>query len=208
MPQSPNHPPFRFALERRHGDMVRADGGSAANEIIVLGGHVGTHVDALAHVSHDNKLFGGLDAASVQSHRGFSMLGIDEFVPYVGRAVYSERRRGARRADARRRATKSRSADLESALAAADVELSPGEAILIGTGWAQPLVGSGRVQRSDRRRARTRTGRRVSGWPNVRPWWSEPKRSPSSTSGPARVTRRCPSTASCSSSGASTSSKR
>ncbi len=31
MPQSPNHPPFRFALERRHGDMVREDGGSAAN---------------------------------------------------------------------------------------------------------------------------------------------------------------------------------
>ena len=35
MPQSPNHPPYRMLLERRHGDMVRADGGSAANELIV-----------------------------------------------------------------------------------------------------------------------------------------------------------------------------
>ncbi|MTB14963.1 MAG: cyclase family protein, partial [Actinobacteria bacterium] len=51
MPQSPNHPPFRMILERRHGDMVRADGGSASNEIIVTGGHVGTHIDGLSHVS-------------------------------------------------------------------------------------------------------------------------------------------------------------
>jgi kynurenine formamidase len=50
MPQSPNHPQFRIALARRHGDSVRADGGSAANELIVTGGHVGTHIDALSHV--------------------------------------------------------------------------------------------------------------------------------------------------------------
>ena len=35
MPQSPNHPPFRMILERRHGDMVRSDGGSASNEVII-----------------------------------------------------------------------------------------------------------------------------------------------------------------------------
>jgi kynurenine formamidase len=52
MPSSPNHPGFRMTLERRHGDAVRPDGGSASNEVIVTGGHVGTHVDALAHVSH------------------------------------------------------------------------------------------------------------------------------------------------------------
>ena len=50
-----NHPPFQMALVRRHGDYVREDGGSASNEIIVTGGHVGTHVDALAHVSQDGE---------------------------------------------------------------------------------------------------------------------------------------------------------
>ena len=30
-PHSPNHPPFRMALMRRHGDTVREDGGSAAS---------------------------------------------------------------------------------------------------------------------------------------------------------------------------------
>ena len=51
-PNSPNHPRFRMALMRRHGDMVRADGSSAANELISTSGHTGTHVDALAHVSY------------------------------------------------------------------------------------------------------------------------------------------------------------
>ena len=62
MPQSPNHPPFRMILERRHGDMVREDGGSASNEIIITGGHVGTHVDALGHVSQDGLVYGGIKA--------------------------------------------------------------------------------------------------------------------------------------------------
>ena len=33
MPVSPNHPAFQLAMMRRHGDMVRSDGGSAANEM-------------------------------------------------------------------------------------------------------------------------------------------------------------------------------
>src|SRR5688572_6542642 len=67
MPVSPNHPGYRMALLRRHGDMVRADGGSAANELITLGGHTGTHLDALAHVSHQGKLYGGVDASEAQT---------------------------------------------------------------------------------------------------------------------------------------------
>src|SRR3546814_20629148 len=50
MPQSPNHPQFRMVLERRHGDRYRPGGASASNEIIIMGGHVGTHVDALCHI--------------------------------------------------------------------------------------------------------------------------------------------------------------
>ncbi len=42
MPVSPNHPGYRMALLRRHGDMVRADGGSASDEMIVLGPPDGT----------------------------------------------------------------------------------------------------------------------------------------------------------------------
>ena len=81
MPVSPNHPGYRMALLRRHGDMVRADGGSAANEMIVLGGHTGTHLDALAHVSQVGKLFGGVEASEVQVGGRFASLGVDTVEP-------------------------------------------------------------------------------------------------------------------------------
>lgn len=77
VPVSPNHPGFRIALQRRHGDMVRADGGSAASEILVMGGHTGTHIDALCHVSHNGKLHGCIDAAIAQRGGLFSAHGVE-----------------------------------------------------------------------------------------------------------------------------------
>ncbi len=136
MPQSPNHPPFRLLLERRHGDLVRSDGGSAANELIVLGGHVGTHVDALAHVSQDGRLFGGQDAGSVQSHRGFARLGIDAFIPYIGRGVLLDVAavHGVALLPAGYEVTVE---DLEAARARTGVRIRARDVILIGTGWSR-----------------------------------------------------------------------
>ncbi|MEV0521756.1 cyclase family protein [Nonomuraea sp. NPDC050405] len=134
MPQSPNHPPFRMTLERRHGDVVRPGGGSAANEIIVTGGHVGTHVDALAHVSQDGLLHGGRPAAEVMTHEGFGELGIDAFEPYVGRCVLLDVAavHGVPTLPAGYEVT---AGDLERA--AAGLELREGDALLIGTGWSR-----------------------------------------------------------------------
>ncbi len=87
MAQSPNHPVFRHRLDRRHGDRIRADGGSAASDLISLGCHVGTHVDALAHVSHQGRLHKGLDARQAQSAGRFDSLGIHKLPPFVGRGV-------------------------------------------------------------------------------------------------------------------------
>ncbi len=78
MPVSPNHPGFKLALMRRHGDMCRADGSSAANEMMLLGGHTGTHVDALCHVSLGGKLHGGADAAEAQTGGRFRSHGVEE----------------------------------------------------------------------------------------------------------------------------------
>src|SRR6201999_128366 len=84
-PQSPGHPQFRIALSRRHGDSVRADGGSAASELIITGGHVGTHIDALSHISQEGRLHGGLDAAEMQRGGRFSALGVETIAPMVCR---------------------------------------------------------------------------------------------------------------------------
>lgn len=87
MPQSPNHPPFWHSLPRRHGDSVRDDGSSAANDHISLGTHVGTHIDALSHVSFEGKLFGGHDAAAVQTGGRMALLGAETVPPLLRRGV-------------------------------------------------------------------------------------------------------------------------
>lgn len=87
MPQSPNHPQFWHTLPRRHGDMVRADGGSAANDMISTGTHVGTHIDALAHVSQDGVLHGGTDAFSACLGGKYVEHGVHTIEPMIRRAV-------------------------------------------------------------------------------------------------------------------------
>jgi kynurenine formamidase len=134
MPVSPNHPAYQMALLRRHGDMMRPDGGSAANEIIVTGGHVGTHIDSLAHVSHNGKLHGGIEAATVQSHEGFSVLGVDTIAPILCRGVLLDVA-AVHQTDVLPAGYEVTAADLDAAAERAGTQPGPGEAALIRTGW-------------------------------------------------------------------------
>ena len=59
-PHFPTHPPFAMTLTKMHGDLVLENGASSAAEILTLGGHVGTHIDALSHFSCDGKLHAGV----------------------------------------------------------------------------------------------------------------------------------------------------
>jgi kynurenine formamidase len=70
MPHHPSHPPFLFGLVKQHGDYVGESGNSSASDALALGSHVGTHIDALSHFSCGGKLYGGDDAAAVQSYGG------------------------------------------------------------------------------------------------------------------------------------------
>ncbi len=88
MPHFPTHPPFVFGLTRKHGDMMLEGGVSSSAESIALGGHVGTHIDALCHFSCDGKLHGGVDAKAVQSDSGgFAELGVDTIAPILRHGV-------------------------------------------------------------------------------------------------------------------------
>lgn len=87
MAQSPNHPKYTHTLPRRHGDVVRPDGGSASNDLLVTGTHVGTHIDALAHVSQDGKLHGGRDAKEAGVGGRFMEHGVHTIPPIVRRGV-------------------------------------------------------------------------------------------------------------------------
>jgi kynurenine formamidase len=136
MPCSPNHPGFRMTLARRHGDMVRPDGGSAANEVLITGGHVGTHIDALAHVSQDGKLHGGVDAAAAQRGGRFSEHGADRIPPLVRRGVLLDVAR-ARGVDVLEPGHPVSVEDLEAAAAHAGTEPGAGDVALVRTGWAR-----------------------------------------------------------------------
>lgn len=136
MPVSPNHPAFQMALMRRHGDMVRPDGGSAANEMIVMGGHVGTHIDALCHVSHDGVLHGGVETGPITTNEGFTKMGIDTVTPFFCRGVLLDVARvlEMKHLPAGYEMTVS---DLEAAEQASGTVLGPGDVALIHSGWSR-----------------------------------------------------------------------
>src|SRR3546814_3377717 len=57
------------------------------SEIIITGGHVGTHVDALSHFSHAGRLHGDVDAAEAQTGGRFKQHGAETLPPIFGRGV-------------------------------------------------------------------------------------------------------------------------
>jgi kynurenine formamidase len=136
IPCSPNHPGFKLAMLRRHGDAVRADDTSAANELIVTGGHVGTHIDALGHFSAHGKLFGAVDAAEAQRGGRLATRGVDELAPIVAPGVLIDVA-AARGTDVVPAGDAVTPEDLEAALAAEGIALEPGAVALVRTGWAR-----------------------------------------------------------------------
>jgi kynurenine formamidase len=136
MPQSPNHPPFQMILERRHGDRYRSDSTSGANEIIITGGHVGTHVDALSHFSCGGKLHGGVDAAEAQAGGRFKQHGVETLPPVFGRGVLLDipAHLGEACCTAGYELTVS---DLQKTAASAGITLGAGDTVLVRTGWGR-----------------------------------------------------------------------
>jgi kynurenine formamidase len=136
MPQSPNHPPYWHTLPRRHGDMVRADGGSAANDLIVSGTHVGTHIDALAHVSHDGCLHGGVDAVAAGVGGSFDDLGVHTIEPMIRRGILLDVP-GALGTDGCPPAYEITPDDLARTERAQQVTVEAGDVVLVRSGWGR-----------------------------------------------------------------------
>lgn len=134
MPVSPNHPGFKMALMRRHGDMVRADGGSASNEMLMLGGHTGTHIDALCHVSHQGRLFCEVDAEAAQRGGRFSAHGVETIPLTLGRGVMLDIA-ALHGVDVLAPGTPITAADLAAAEKRQNIQVRAGDVVLIRSGW-------------------------------------------------------------------------
>src|SRR5436305_10546259 len=91
MPIHPAHKPgYFYALHRRHRDTYRPDAQgprSSASGVLTMMEHSGTHIDALCHQAHDQRLFGGIPAVEVESAAGFSRLGVESVPPLLGRGI-------------------------------------------------------------------------------------------------------------------------
>jgi kynurenine formamidase len=109
-------------------------GAAAAEDYLVLRVHgVGTHLDSLGHVWADGQLYNGFSSDTIRS-TGMRRCGIDKVGPLVTRGILLDVAAllGVRHLDGGYEITPD---DLERATERAGVEIRPGDAVLIRTGW-------------------------------------------------------------------------
>ena len=139
IPSSPSHPGYKHALLRRHGDAVRVDGTSGANDLLVLGTHTGTHIDALSHISHAGRLHGGVEASAAQGTGRFTAHGVETIVPGVVPGVLLDvpRALGVDRLEAGFPIGPEELAAAAELLPGGADRIPRGSALLVRTGWGQ-----------------------------------------------------------------------
>ncbi|MCW3068554.1 MAG: cyclase family protein [Solirubrobacterales bacterium] len=81
MSRHPAHPPYSFVLTKRHGDHPYPGGISAISELISMGAHVGTHIDALGHIAYCGEIHGGHAIDGAHTHTGGLEIGSTEEIP-------------------------------------------------------------------------------------------------------------------------------
>jgi kynurenine formamidase len=132
MPHHPAHPPFCFSLTKLHGDYVDPSGMSSAADSIAMSGHTGTHIDALCHFSCGGVLYNGAKVADHQSFgSGVETLSVDTIAPILRRAVLLDI------AGAQPLSRDFVVAPEHLDRAARDLDVRPGDVVLIRTGWAR-----------------------------------------------------------------------
>lgn len=141
MPIHPAHRPgYFYQLYRRHEDTYRpSEFGprSGASGTIVMMEHTGTHIDALSHQASDLHLYGDVKITpKVETMRGFTVHGIETMNPILTRGVLLDVC-AARKQDVLPEHYRITPADLEAAARFAEIDIQPGDALLVRTGFAK-----------------------------------------------------------------------
>jgi kynurenine formamidase len=137
MPHGDAHSPFLYSLIKGHGQVRYRGGTSSATDMFTMGTHVGTHVDAVGHVSRDGRIHGDCAIAEKQSYLGgLAVGGIDAQSPFVCRGVLIDvpRIRGREVCEPSDVVGVD---DLVRGYEMAGGAVRPGDAVLIRTGWVQ-----------------------------------------------------------------------
>ncbi len=135
MPHHPVHPPYLFGLVKKHGEYVTPAGASSASEALALGGHVGTHIDALCHFSREGRLHDGREVAQSYSG-GLERLSVDTLAPIFRRGVLLDIA-GLEHTDVLPIDFLITPEHLDAALRAEKIEVRSADVVLLRTGWAR-----------------------------------------------------------------------
>lgn len=122
-----------------HATYVPGAGEAAFNDdMVVLPLSAGTHVDALAHVGYDGRIWNGYPIEVVTSEGGATRCGADSLRPVVSRGVLLDlpAALGVERLEPGHAIGPD---DLDAALDHARVRLAPGDVLLVRTGQMQLL---------------------------------------------------------------------
>lgn len=141
MPVHPEDPPFTFALYRYHEHTSKifaskAPGFSDSMELVVTSMHSGTHMDAKCHMARNGKLYEGVNASEIESHKGYSKYGIEEAGILILRAVLLDLPR-SKDLDILPERYGITANDLQEAAKNQGVEIRRGDAALVRTGYSR-----------------------------------------------------------------------
>lgn len=136
MPNHYSHPAYDLVPYYRPGDFVLEGGYGGANELMLMSGHSGTHLDALGHVTRAGVGFGGATTSELSAGLdGLALNGIDTVDPILRRGVLLDfvRFRGGPVGPERAITA----ADVEELLEHDGLTLEPGDCALLRTGWSR-----------------------------------------------------------------------
>jgi kynurenine formamidase len=136
-PSHPFHGPLFYSSFRRVRDSLRMWRGSygAMNVRIEITDHTGTHVDALNHVTLGEELYGGIRIGDIETERGTSKLGAENFTPIITRGILLDIP-GIKGVEILPDDYEITLSDVESALRLEGLtEPTEGDAVLFRTGW-------------------------------------------------------------------------
>lgn len=137
VPVPPNRPGPQQFMTRDGGDFAaglkRKGGFETTDGVLMIGEHVGTHIDALAHVSDEGQLFNGHPLTDVRSN-GARACGIERLPSLVGRGVLLDvcALYGLERLEKDHLVTPE---ELVACTKRQAVEVLPGTIVLVRTGW-------------------------------------------------------------------------
>lgn len=126
-------------MNRDGGDYAsggkRPGGFQFSDDTIVMPVHVGTHIDALCHAWYGDRLYNGFSGNSIRSTVGATHCGVEKLTPLVTRGVLLDI--AGRRGAPLQKGSPISATELGTCATAAGIQLNPGDAVLIRTGWLE-----------------------------------------------------------------------